>query len=82
MFDGCDIWQHHDIVVVINMMLLVWPLDACQKKKDWQVVTLGVVVGITFGYGKNLLKIWRAQELNMAILHHFIVCSFLYYRKK
>jgi hypothetical protein len=45
-------------------------------------VTLGVVVGITFGYGKNLLKIWRAQELNMAILHHFIVCSFLYYRKK
>jgi len=27
------------------------------KNKDWQVVTLGVVVGITFGYGKNLLKI-------------------------
>jgi len=39
------------------MMLLVWPFNACQKKEDWKVVTLGVVVAITFGYGENLVKI-------------------------
>jgi hypothetical protein len=27
------------------------------KKEDWQVVMLGVVVAITFGYGENLVKI-------------------------
>jgi hypothetical protein len=38
------------------MMLLIWPFNDCLKKADWHVMMLGVVVAITFGYGKKLVE--------------------------